>query len=309
MAMSKEVVKMETGSDSVKDSVCVPCLDVGDLREAVKFCIDCSHLVCQICVESHRRFRQLKEHKLIDISVTEDLKLFQNLSNLLFCPNHRDKKVELVCKNHDVLCCLACATVNHRGCKSVVDLGKEVSDPTQTPNAGELIKHLTAAKDYMTGIVNENERCKKACIASVDELIPKTLRELKLKFDRAFAVMEENIMREGARQKEIMVSKHTENKAKWAKSIESVNEATILLLSVQQNGSPTHMYIIANKIQKMIKIVDAAIAKQGREVQSKRISLEVGADLQNVLSSSPTKMAVLTVKDKIMRALNAYTKN
>ena len=295
--MSKEAVTLETGSDSVKDSLCVPCLDVGDHRQAVKFCIDCAHLICHNCEDYHRRFKQMKEHKLVDISATEDLKLSQKLSNLLICPNHPDKTVELVCKNHDTLCCLTCATVSHRGCQSVVELAKEALDLKQGNSADELKNHLTAAKDHMTNIVKQHEQCQEACIASADETIPKKLQELKFKMNQAFAVLEESILRERSKQKENIVSKHEEEKAKWAEHLKAIEEAVNLLSSVQQNGSPSHLYIVANKLQKTIKDVDAAIASQGRKVQTKNISLQVGSDLQNVLSSKPNRLADLNVTD------------
>ena len=297
MAMSKEAVTLETSSDSVKDSLCVPCLDVGDHRQAVKFCIDCAHLICQNCVDCHRRFKQMKEHKLVEISATEDLKLSQKLSNLLICPNHPDKTVELVCKNHDVLCCLTCATVSHRGCQSVVELAKEALDLKQTESAGDLKTHLTAAKDHMTSIVRQHEKCKEACITTTEEMIPKKLQELKQNLIQAFAVMEGTIRTELARKGFMIGAKHDEEKAKWEKGIKLVEEAISLMSSVQQNGSPTHVYIVAHKLQKIINEVDTAIANQGRKVQTRNISLEVGFDLQKVLSSKPNRLADLNVTD------------
>ena len=297
MAMSKEIITLETSSDSEKESLCVPCLDDGEHRQAIKYCIDCAHLVCQNCVMYHRRFKQMKEHKLVDISTTEDLKLSQKLSNLLICPNHPEKTVELVCKSHDVFCCLTCATVSHRDCREVMEVTKEALDKKQTPAADELKSHLTAAKDHITSIVKQHEHSQSDFVASADELIPKKLHELKQKLTQAFAVMEQTILIERNKQKVSHKSKHDVQKAKWVKHIQSIDEAISLLSSVQQNGSPVHMYVVANKLQKTINDADAAIANQGNKLTTETISLKVGVDLQKVVSSQPSRMAELCVTD------------
>ena len=295
MAMSKEAATLETGSDSEKDGMCVPCLDDGEHRQAAKYCIDCGHLVCHSCVVYHRRFKQLKDHKLADISAAEDLKLSQKLSNLLICQNHPGKTVELVCKDHDVLCCLTCATVSHRGCQEVVEVTMAASDIKQNPAANEMKAHLTAAKDHMGLIVKHHEECKADIVKSADETIPQKLQEFKKKLIQAFEVVEQKILATRTARKASLAAKYDHEKAKWAKHVESVDEAINLLSCVQQNGSPVHLFIVANKLQKTIKEVDAVIADQGNELPTETIFVKKGADLLKVLSCEPVKVVELSV--------------
>ena len=293
MALSKEAAGLETGSDAEKENVCAACMDVGDYRQAVKYCIDCAHLVCQNCVDCHRRFKQMKEHKLVDISKDEDLKLSQVMSSLLICPSHPDKTVELVCKNHDVLCCLTCATVSHRGCSHVVEVASETMDPKQSSTTDTLKKHLTAAKGHMTSIVKQHEKSKAEFIATTDVLIPKKLKELKQNLMRTFTVLEQGILTETTKQRVSHVAKHDEEIAKWAKYISSINEAFNLLSSAHQNGSSTHVYVVLKKLQKTLNDVDMAIADQGNKLSSEIISLKEGS--VSVLRSKPCSLADLCV--------------
>ena len=220
MAMSKEAAcvetNVETSSDAEKEILCVPCLDVGEHRLALKYCIDCADLVCQNCVDYHRRFKQMKEHKLVDIREKKDLKLSMVVSRLLLCQNHPDKSIELVCMNHDALCCLTCATVNHRGCSSVVGVAREASDLKKTHAADELKSNLSVAEGYITNIVKRHEKCKHEFIASTEVLIPNKLQELKQKLMQAFDVLEESIRLDGNEQRIKYTAKHDVEKEKWA---------------------------------------------------------------------------------------------
>ena len=60
------------------------------------------------CVDSHRRIKQIQDHKLVDNKNKDAVKIAQTLSSILACGNHPDKKIELICVNHDVLCCSTC---------------------------------------------------------------------------------------------------------------------------------------------------------------------------------------------------------
>ena len=292
--MSKEAASVETSSDAVKENFCVPCLDVGDHHQAVKFCIDCAHLVCQSCVDCHRRFRHMKGHKLVGIR-EEDLKLAQMMSRLLICPFHPDKTIELVCKNHDMVCCLTCATVSHRGCNRVVEITREAFDVKKTSVASDLQSHLTAASDHMTNIMKLHEKCVAEFIVSTYVAIPKTLHQLKKNIMEAFAALEQGILSELTKQRVSHAAKHDDAKEKWSKHIEAVNEAVQLLASVQKTGSPVHMYVVACNLRKTLHDVDAAIANQGNTLQTEIISLKLGVNSQKVLSSKPCGLAELCV--------------
>ena len=284
MAMSKEAAGLETGSDAEKKGVCAACMDVGDHRQAIKYCIDCAQLVCQNCVDYHRRFRQTKEHKLVEISKDDELKLSQMLSRLLICPSHHGKAIELVCKNHNVLCCLTCATVSHRGCKEVVEVASEALDPKQKSAMSELKNHLMAAKNHMDNIIKQHEKGNAEFINTTEILIPKELQKIKQKLLQTFNTLEQKILLECNLKRTSHVSKHTLEVNKWAKHIGSVNEAISFLTTAQENGSATHLYIVANKIQKSLTHVDAEIASQGNTLPNEIVYLKEGFTLKQFLS-------------------------
>ena len=66
MALSKKMEDLTLlGSDTIKGDICAACALEGQYR-AVKFCLDCNQPLCQLCVDSHRRIKQIQGHKLVD---------------------------------------------------------------------------------------------------------------------------------------------------------------------------------------------------------------------------------------------------
>lgn len=300
MAHSKEMLTIEISSDADKESLCAPCKAEGEHRQATKYCIDCGQLVCKNCVDSHRRFKELKGHKLVDSSNEDDLKLSQMLSSCLICPNHPDKTIELVCKNHDVLCCLTCATVSHRGCREVVEVGSQAADVKQE-SVTDLKNHLVAAKSHMEEIVKKHKQSNIALTSSTDVLLPKQLQDLILRVNQILTALEKSILSESQTKKKLHMAKHDAEITKWNKNINSISEAYTLLNSVQQNGSEAHVYVVVNKIQKLLADIDVNISNQGNQFLDESFVFKECPSLQQVSNcKSPRSLVELSVTKKVI---------
>lgn len=297
MAQSKETLNVEISSDADKESLCAPCKNEGDHRQAAKYCIDCGQLLCKTCVDFHRRFKQLKGHKLVDSSNEDDLKLSQMLSSCLICPNHPDKTIELVCKNHDVLCCLTCATVSHRGCR-VVEVGSQAADVKQE-SVTDLKNHLVAAKSHMEEIVKKHKKSNTEFTFSTDVLLPRQLQDLRLRVNKILITLEKKILSESQTKKKSHIDKHDAEITKWNKNINSVIEAYNLLNSVKQNGSETHVYVVVSKIRKILANIDGIISSQGNKVADASLVFKECSSLQQVSNcQSPRSLVELSIKNK-----------
>ena len=99
--------------------VCDPCLESNKRVHAEKYCSECEEKLCAECTESHRSFKLLKSHNVIDLSVMGAL---TPPSSRIDCDVHTDFQIAYFCSQHDVACCRACIADNHRSCETVIPL-------------------------------------------------------------------------------------------------------------------------------------------------------------------------------------------
>ena len=195
MACSKVNYEVERGSDVDKEipAWCATCKSDGLTNAAVKFCLDCKVPVCQLCVDSHRRIPQIKSHKLVDDITKDTLKLAAWLTTAIQCPKHWDKTIELECKNHDVMCCLTCATVDHRNCQQAVEIACQARNTNMDSVTQNLMNDLASAQTQMRHIAQQHETGDKEIQSQADDAIPKKLKYLRKCIDDKLNEMERQI--------------------------------------------------------------------------------------------------------------------
>ena len=84
-------------------------------REATGFCRTCG-FVCELCVETHREWDDLKTHEIVDLkTLTGDVTtLVPPLKKTLLCSKHTETKADLYCETCDELICRDCIVRVHR---------------------------------------------------------------------------------------------------------------------------------------------------------------------------------------------------
>ena len=68
--------------------------------DAISYCQDCRKYLCNKCQNNH--FEYLEDHKVIDLK-----KINEEFIDICKEEGH-NAKLEFYCKNHNILCCLAC---------------------------------------------------------------------------------------------------------------------------------------------------------------------------------------------------------
>ena len=238
MALSKpagDLETTETASDAEKDILCGVCADYcvqDDLKKAVKYCVDCNKPICQLCVDWHGRFKQLKDHTLVDCVNEDSLKLAVFLSSCHFCPNHPDKNIELMCKDHAAMCCPSCVAVNHRTCTQVLEVATEATKSI-TNVTKDLADHHDAAKIHMKEIVKQHKTQKANIELQENELIPQKLKELRSKLNRALDELKSYTRKQSKEKGSTHVNRCDSEIGEWTERINTVKEATKLLSTVQ----------------------------------------------------------------------------
>lgn len=290
-----EKPKPVVGSDIRSDQLCAACKTDGENRPAVKYCLDCSQLICQFCVDSHRRIRQIRNHKLVDHSSEEALKGAQSLSTCLACPNHPEKNIEFICKSHNAMCCITCATAGHRNCRQVVEVASQAKAKTSFPDATSLLRQLDNAKGHMEHIVKKHERHNQTVQSQIEVSIPQQLQDMKKIVMETLDALEERAKVETGVLGRQEISRGRTEINKWNSLIKNVTDATALLTAAQQNGTEVQIYVAINGVQRALAEVDKAIAKQGTQLARGSIQFEQGKALQDKNISVNNVLKTLTV--------------
>lgn len=281
MALSKPQTAVRSVDHSEKETICGACKADGDTRPAVKYCLDCNQPICQTCVDSHRRIKQISVHKLVDHTKEDAVNVGQFLSRCLACPNHPDKNVELICKNHDIMCCITCATVGHRDCRQVLEVATQAAGANMSINTQHFIKHLDAAKKHMEEIVKQHQKNNQDLQSQISCTIPKQVQEMKANVTEALDKLSKLVLSES---KELGMQEVNECEAeinKWCSHIKDVEDACKLLTTVRQNGSDIHVYVAVNNAKKTLAEIDRHISSLGQHLTNSSVLFEDGQILQN----------------------------
>ncbi|WAR26822.1 TRI33-like protein, partial [Mya arenaria] len=104
-------------SDLIHDFACSPCKDNGLNNEAHFFCVACKKFYCNNCEQLHNKL--FRTHTVLGRQNVSKWAGYAGLSPIEICDKHGDKKLELLCEDHDELCCPVCVYLTHRKCQSI----------------------------------------------------------------------------------------------------------------------------------------------------------------------------------------------
>ena len=295
MAQSKLVHDVEIVSDAVKDILCAACKADGDNKPAIKYCLDCSQQICQQCVDSHRRIKQIQNHKLLDNTNEESLKLSQFLSSNLKCPKHPDKTIELECKEHDVMCCLTCAIVEHRRCKQVLEVASQAANADMASATQTLNKRLTDASQHIEEIIKRHKKGYEDIRSQIDDAIPQQLQTLRQDINEALSKLERRVLAATEKEGRKEIGNITAEFGRWRSHLDSIKAACKLLKTVQQYGSDLHLFIAVNSVQKTMANIENEISNQGHEVMMPAFAFQASPLLNIVYGTDANGLVNLFV--------------
>ncbi|KAH3824551.1 hypothetical protein DPMN_126388 [Dreissena polymorpha] len=185
---------IEKGSDMVKDFLCSTCEEQELDESADYYCGSCKKCYCCKCIHMHSQlFIKHSPYGRGDMKKWPVAKKVEDF--LIKCDVHKEKNLEILCKDHSQLCCNFCVLLNHSKCKTVMllsDFGnntstdlKHVSDTIQTTLAElkELQNNLEASIQGVQSSFDEQlhkiQETREKVIAALNMLEKETLREMK----------------------------------------------------------------------------------------------------------------------------------
>ena len=207
-----------------KVKLCGACKIENEENPGVNYCFECKEAMCEACTKVHRKIAFTRSHTVCPLNEAMDANLQPNIYKT--CQEHQGRLVELICNDHEQLCCTLCIGTNHRKCKSVDTV------------------HVTAGKIKDSGMIQSLE-------ANMKEYEQKLLRakhsmeENMDKLDDAANIltkemekMEEDLIAHVRKAKIIAIEKLAKatktSKEKIKKSTESVDDQIQCIKKCQQ---------------------------------------------------------------------------
>ncbi|XP_045187892.2 E3 ubiquitin-protein ligase TRIM71-like [Mercenaria mercenaria] len=165
---------LSRGSGEDFELFCQPC-DRDDLRlPAVGYCVDCEEHLCDLCVNTHRRPKPLRHHKLLDKSHMPHTQNYSTISNSTHvgqsdnltdpCTKHNKEVIKFFCNDHKALLCSVCVTLEHTPISCHVDYIPDISG--QAIDSTEFI-------DTLKELGKISKRCQKI-LADLKQMVAKS---------------------------------------------------------------------------------------------------------------------------------------
>ncbi|XP_048239059.1 RING finger protein 207-like [Haliotis rufescens] len=107
------------GTKGVEEHLCSVCTKQGKTTPATSWCSVCDVVYCEGCLELHNMMPLLSDHEVAHLSDHTKTKVKRRF----MCQVHRDKPIELFCKDCKRAICTMCCSIKHRACKDVDTIG------------------------------------------------------------------------------------------------------------------------------------------------------------------------------------------
>ena len=141
---------LETTTLRRKSDVCDVCKPKGETVKAESWCSECQESLCHACAKYHKTNRALRNHQVFRVDDLVIEPLLEKFSEDTACETHPERKSEVYCKDHDVLCCVVCVTTSHRKCENVLPIeecAKGIKEDEVTVRMEDQLKHMRSEYD------------------------------------------------------------------------------------------------------------------------------------------------------------------
>ncbi|XP_060566560.1 uncharacterized protein LOC132725439 isoform X2 [Ruditapes philippinarum] len=144
---AKTTFSASTGSDEDFFLFCIPCDRDGARVPAKCYCSTCKEHLCDTCYKHHKKQTPSRHHILIDqdsMPTTPSVPIVKGEFDS--CDDHEDEQLKFYCKEHDIVACSVCVTLNHRLCnvEYIPKLSKHILDSKEL---NETMSEMKALED------------------------------------------------------------------------------------------------------------------------------------------------------------------
>ena len=280
--------------------LCDLCLESNKTVHAEKYCSECEQKLCAKCTESHRRFKSLSSHHVIDLSSVGARILPSSKIN---CEIHTDVQIDYFCSQHDVVCCRACIPDSHSSCTTVILLDFASKDVKNSSLLSDTLKELDNMTKTLQKIAGNRDDNKKL-LEQKKSLIIKQISAVKSKLLKHLDDIEKRLITEVASVQE-------KNEEKIKKEKDEISELTSVLKENKQEleflkhqGSNNQIFLAlrkqiinAQKTDNKIHDMTSAINEIDMEFDEiKNFNIETIGSLSQITRPCPIKYKSMKVQ-------------
>ncbi|XP_076108678.1 uncharacterized protein LOC143076716 isoform X1 [Mytilus galloprovincialis] len=229
---------------------CNPCSRRDVESKSTSWCIDCEEGLCSKCLEDHQAIKLTGSHHVIDMKEQISPEYYEMLSTSN-CKWHHDLQQDVVCKDHDVICCRQCFQTSHKSCKNVCHLNRAAKGIKQSDWLKKLGHDLKEMAKVSHKIIEER-RVSKEELKNQIKKIKKAVSNIKSKFIQHIDDLEKDLLSELATVDKDGEEESGKEKQELMNMEKEVQADQTALEFVTANGSESQIYsFVQNQSEKL----------------------------------------------------------
>ncbi|WAR26782.1 TRI33-like protein [Mya arenaria] len=174
-------------SDSIHDFACTPCKDDGLNNEAQFFCDECKNYYCNNCEQLHNKL--FRTHSVFGSQDVSKWVGYVGLNPIESCDKHGGKKLELLCVDHDELCCHICVFLTHRMCQNIKHIPDLADGLKKQPDFKKLPTDVDKIADRLQEMTKKRTQNKQSLKDSGKKILVE-IKSLRQKVNETFDKIE-----------------------------------------------------------------------------------------------------------------------
>ncbi|KAL3886979.1 hypothetical protein ACJMK2_026935 [Sinanodonta woodiana] len=284
------------GEDKAKvDCLCDPCTSEKRSIIAMGLCVECREYLCEDCINSHKRVRAVKSHRVLsmhDISKHPDVITHLNVSSN--CTIHTDKQIEYFCKDHKTVCCVKCSIIDHRSCSEMVDL-KTSTKTVLDEDPRDLVEILTRIEGYLMSYMQRNKSNINRLETQTNEIVS-SIKNVRAQINELFDTIENEVKQKGRHLYEEEFLKLNDMNQKCQSQLTAVQGSRQLLDAILRLGNETQVFLTARQIKMQLTNYWEQIVKKYKTIESKEKTLTLHESLKTLMSLAADQLATFQTK-------------
>ena len=270
-------------SDEIYTKFCNPCNSDGFERQAARYCQDCNEFLCLKCTESHKRFKNLKNHQILTANeiprTTGDC---PESHDEILCVCEQTSEATGYCETHNEVICETCKTLKHRKCNNW-SLAKKSASYTAVK--------LNKIQEEVKEMENKFEQFKQKRSSDLQELLnmkEKCLNEIKgfrKELDNLLDTLEQSIKRDletRVREQRQEIEHHIDSCLTTIKTIKADSK---LVYDAKQSDRKDKMFVTDIKISTRFEDYKALLQDVKTETKKPILAFERDKKLVEMLSN------------------------
>ncbi|XP_071178424.1 uncharacterized protein [Mytilus edulis] len=219
---------------------CNPCSRRDVESKSTSWCSDCEEGLCSKCLEDHRVIKLTKSHHVVDMTEQISPEHYKLLS-IPNCEIHEELRQDMVCKDHDLICCHQCFQSSHKSCKNVSHLdmaAKGIKQSDWLKQLGHDLKEMTKVSHKII----EERKVSKEELKNQVQKIKKEIANMKSKFIQHIDDLEKDLLSELATVDKDGEEESDKEKQELMNMEKEVQADHTALKFVTNNGSESQIY-------------------------------------------------------------------